>query len=150
MDKKIEKNIARELKNLDIQIGKKMYDIALELKTSVPPSPLQAQILDYLIENKKETINQKQLEENLGVSKTTISNVLLTMEKNNMIERVVSDKDARNKEIKITQKSMEVFKEMTNMFGLLNKEIIKGISKQELENFLNTIEKIKNNIRRDD
>lgn len=144
----MKKNIARELKNLDIQIGRKMFDISIESKMSVPPSPLQAQILDYLIMNKEKPINQKQLEENLGVSKTTISNAMLSMERNNMIERIQSDKDARNKEIKLTKKSLEVFNEMSNMFEVLDKEMTKGISKEELEMFSAIIEKIKNNIRR--
>lgn len=144
----MKKNIARELKNLDIQIGRKMFDISIESKMSVPPSPLQAQILDYLIMNKEKQINQKQLEENLGVSKTTISNAIVSMEKNNMIERTQSDKDARNKEIKLTKKSLEVFNEMSNMFEILDKEMTKGISKDELETFISIIEKIENNIRR--
>lgn len=144
----MKKNIARELKNLDIEIGRKMFDISKKSKMSVPPSPLQAQILDYLIMNKEKQINQKQLEENLGVSKTTISNAMLSMEKNNMIKRIQSDKDARNKEIKLTKKSLEIFNEMSNMFEILDKEMTKGISKDELEMFSAIIEKIENNIRR--
>lgn len=145
----MKKNIARELKNLDIEIGRKMFDISKESKMSGPPSPLQAGILDYLIMNKEKQINQKQLEENLGVSKTTISNALLSMEKNEMIERIQSDTDARNKEIRLTKKSENIFKEMINMFEILNKEMLKGISENEIEMFYCIIEKIKNNIRRE-
>ena len=145
----MKKNIARELKNLDIEIGRKMFDISKKSKMSGPPSPLQAGILDYLIMNKEKQINQKELEENLGVSKTTISNALLSMQKNEMIERVQSDIDARNKEIRLTQKSENIFNEMFNMFEILDKEMLKGISEEELDMFYKTIEKIRMNIRRE-
>lgn len=145
----MKKDIAKELKSLDIEIGRKMFDISKKSKMSGPPSPLQAGILDYLIMNKEKQVNQKQLEENLGVSKTTISNALLSMEKNEMIERIQSDIDARNKEIRLTKKSENIFNEMSNMFEILNKEMLKEISEDEIEMFYRIIEKIKNNIRRE-
>lgn len=144
----MEKSVAGELKKLDVEIGRKMFDISKKSNMSVPPSPLQGRILDYLIINEDKSVNQKQLEENLDVSKTTISNALLSMEKNKMIERIQSDIDARNKEIKLTKKSLDVFYEMSNMFEILDKEMLKDISKEELDTFYNVIEKIENNIRR--
>lgn len=144
----MKKSVAGELKKLDVAIGRKMFDIFKESNMSVPPSPLQGRILDYLIINEEKQINQKELEEKLNVSKTTISNALLSMERNEMIERVQSDTDARNKEIKLTKKSLNVFNEMSNMFEILDKEMLKDISKDELDTFYNVIEKMENNIRR--
>lgn len=144
----MKKNLAEELKKLDIAIGRKMFEINKEGNMAAPPSPLQARILDYLIIHQDKSINQKKLEEELDVSKTTISNALFSMEKNKMIERIQSNSDARYKEIKFTKKSLNTFNDMSQMFEILDKEIIKGISKEELNILYDLIERIVSNVRR--
>ena len=144
----MKKNLAEELKKLDIAIGRKMFEINKNAKMAAPPSPLQARILDYLIINQNKSINQKKLEEELDVSKTTISNALFSMEKNKMIKRTQSNSDARYKEIKFTKKSLDIFNEMAQMFEILEQEMLKGISKEGLNILYDLIEKIELNVRR--
>lgn len=142
------KNLAEELKKLDIAIGRKMFEINKKSNMKAPPSPLQARILDYLIIHQDKCINQKELEEELDVGKTTISNALLSMEKNEMIERTQSDLDARYKEIKSTKKSLNTFNDMSQMFEILDKEMLKGFSKEELNILYDFIKRIESNVRR--
>lgn len=142
----MEKNIANELKKLDIEIAKKLFSISKVQNILEPPSPLQGRIMDYLTVNEGKEVYQKDLEKNLNVSKATISAVLFTMENNNLIKRVTSKNDARSKQIIITEKSIKVYENMKIVFDNLNKELIKNLSDAEIESFLNTIEKLRENI----
>lgn len=139
--------VANELKKLDVDISRKLFSIAKENKISFYPSPLQAKITKYLIENNKREVYQKELEEVFEVRKATISGVLFTMEKNEVIKRVASENDARQKKIVLTKKSKKIYKEVKETFKKLDEEITKNISEEELNNFLSTIEKIRKNIK---
>lgn len=142
----MEKNIANELKKLDIEIAKKLFSISKIQNILEPPSPLQGRIMDYLTVNEGKEVYQKDLEKNLNVSKATISAVLFTMENNTLIKRITSKNDARSKQIILTEKSIKVYENMRVVFDNLNKELIKNLSEAEIESFLNTIEKLRKNI----
>lgn len=75
------------------------------------PSPTQTLIMDYLIQHGN--VRQKDLESKLNTSRSTISDVLSTMEKHNLIERKIDDKDTRTniivlKENAKKKKNMEI------------------------------------------
>mgnify|MGYP003409624597 CR=1 FL=1 len=69
------------------------------------------------------------------------------MEKNGFIKRVTSTKDQRSKQIIITDTSKEAYNSLKFVFEILNDELIKNISKEELDAFYNTLNKLSNNIR---
>ena len=69
------------------------------------------------------------------------------MEKNKIIKRIPSESDARQKKIVLTKKSKEIYKEVKETFRKLNEELIKNISEEELQNFIKTMEKMRNNIK---
>lgn len=144
----MEKNIANELKKLDVEIAKKLFSISKDKKMQNPPSPLQGRIMEYLIENQKEDIYQKDLEKILEVRKATVSGALLAMEKNNLIQRITSEDDARNKKIILTNIGIEKHKNMKKVFDNLNEELTKNISEKELEQFYTILEKMKINIQK--
>lgn len=143
----MEINIANELKSLDIEIGKRLFSIAKLNAIDQPPSPLQGKILKFLVENDGKEIYQKTLEERFKVSKATISEVIQTMENNKLIERVPTKKDARLKQIILTDISRQRVNEMDKCFKTLNNELEKGLSEKEKEQFLVTLRKMKNNIK---
>lgn len=139
--------IANELKKLDIEIGKKVFTISKEKGIKSTPSPLQARIIDYLMMCNDKDVTQKELEDALNVSKVAISGAIQSMEKNGIIERKINLNDARSKKIILTNISKQVHSDMNNVFSQLNKELIKGISKKELESFLEVIKKMQENIK---
>lgn len=140
------KNIVDELKKLDIEIGRKLFSISKENNIPDPPSPLQGRIMDYLVVNEGKEIYQKDLEKVLNVSKATVSSALFTMEKNNIIKRITSKNDARSKQIVITDGSIRVHENMKMVFNNINEELTKNMSDEEIEIFLNTINKLRKNI----
>ena len=87
-----------EIQSLNNCVKKKLFSLKKE-DDNICPKPLQGAIINYLYENKKKDIYQKDLEIAFNISKAAISDVLNTMEKNEMIERVQSDLDARYKKI---------------------------------------------------
>lgn len=143
----MERYVSNELKKLDVEIGKRIFAITKEKKIKFHPSPLQAKIIKYLVENEGKEIYQKDLEEVFEVSKATISGVLLTMEKNKTIKRIPSKTDARQKKIVLPEKSKEIYNEVKETFKTLNEDLVKNISKDELNSFYKTIRKMRNNIK---
>ena len=69
------------------------------------------------------------------------------MENNKLIERVPTEKDARLKQIILTDISRQRVNEMDKCFETLNSELEKGLSEKEKEQFLLTLRKMKNNIK---
>lgn len=143
----MKKNIANELKKLDIEIARRLFSISKENKIEDSPSPLQGRILKYLVKNQDKEIYQKDLEDIFQISKATVSSVLFTMENNKIIQRVVSSNDARSKRIELTEKSKEVYKNMQIVFEKLNKELEKGLSEEEINTFYNILDKLYKNIK---
>lgn len=142
----MEKNIANELRKLDIEIGKKLFSISKAKNIPEPPSPLQGEIIDYLVINQKKGVNQRDLEKALNISKATISGTLLAMEKNNSIQRNISKEDARIKKIELTEDSIRIHENMKMVFEDLTKQLTNNISRKELNTFYNILEKLRKNI----
>lgn len=140
------KNIANELKKLDIEIARKLFSISKENNIPEPPSPLQGRIMDYLVLHQGKEVFQKDLEKDLNVSKATVSSALFTMEKNNIVKRTTSKDDTRSKQIVVTEESIRVHENMKIVFDNLDKELTKNMSTDEIEAFFNIIEKLRKNL----
>lgn len=141
----MEKDILLEIKSLQNELIRKTFkDIKHVHNCQV--SPVQMQIMDYLLKNNNKDIYQKDLESILNVRKSTLSGVINTMTKNNIIKRVTSDKDLRNNKIIFTDEVLAKQKEMKLYFNKINKIIIKGIDQNKLDIFLEVINLMKKNI----
>lgn len=107
-------------------------------------TPTQLQIIKYIL-NHEETF-QSDLEKYLKVRRSTISGILKTMERNNIIKKIKSESDDRINKIELTDickdKITKVKKDALNY----EEKLTFNISEQELKIFLNVIEKIKQNI----
>ena len=141
--------VVDKLKSLDIEIYKRIIAISKEYDIKCLPSPLQMNILKYLIENKEKKICQKDLEFALNVSKATISEVLKKMEKERIIERIEDEEDRRLKKIVLTDLSLERFESMQKGFQNLNLLLIENISQEEIDVFLKVIEKMQENLKKE-
>ena len=139
-------NIINEIKSLEVKIGKKLFQEAKDQEIKRPPSPLQAKILKYILDHKEEVVCGKDLENYFHISKATISEVLMAMEKRAIIKRISMPDDARSKRIVLTDTSLERFQELEKNFQSINEELLHNVSKKELECFLNVLQKMKNNI----
>lgn len=109
-------------------------------------TPTQMEILIYIFKNEDKDIYQKDLENVLNLRRATVSGVLQTMEKNNLITRITDTEDTRAKKIILNEETKNIFLRHLKQFEEIEKVIVDGISEEELEIFFEVIQKMKNNV----
>ena len=108
-------------------------------------SSTQFIIINYLLSHNKKA-NQKDIEKDLNMSRASISGVLKTMEKNQIIKRTTSKEDSRTNEISLTKISEERHLQSKKKIDEIEQIVRKDISNDELKIFMNVISKIENNL----
>lgn len=144
-----EDKILFQIKSLEKIIARSIFkdDKIFDCKLNIPaPTGTQMQIIDYILEHFNEDIYQKDLEDVLKLRRATVSGVLQTMEKNNLIVRTISTQDTRVKKIVLNEKAKEIFSNNSKKINKLEEIIVKDISKEELNTFISVISKMKHNI----
>lgn len=140
-----ERKIPFEIKMLDNMIDRKICNSVEKMSLT----HAQTRILRFLFTNKDKTIYQKTIEKEVGVRRSTISGILDTMEKNNLIIRKASASDARKKEIALTFNSLNKHKEIERKIADFESVLLKGITDEEKEAFFKTIDKLKENLKQE-
>lgn len=139
-----ERSIAFEIKVIDNIISRQI--ITLNKKCLFHISPIQARLMIYIFQHKEKKIYQKDLEELFNMRRSTISGILKTMEKNDLINRIDSPNDARIKQIILTDHSKKIWSTMKKQSDIYEKKLEKNISKEDLQIFYKVIDQIKENI----
>ncbi len=75
--------------------------------------------------------------------------MLDSLEKNGLIQRVVSKTDARFKEIVLTEKANDLKKDVYRDIDSLEKQIVKGLSAEQLRVWQEISEKMIENLKED-
>lgn len=137
-----------QIKTLEKMIVRTLFNDKCipEEKPKSIPTPTQMQIIEYILEHRNEDIYQKDLEEVLKLRRATVSGVLQTMEKNNLIVRIINSDDSRTKKIILNENAKKIFLENEKKLENLERIIISDIAKADLDIFSNVIEKMKKNI----
>lgn len=123
----MEKNLNKDLEDIDL-------------------TGMQAHVLIYLYKNRKNIINQRDIEREFELTNPTVNGILNRLENKRFIKRVVSLNDARNKEIMITDKSISLIAEMKKKAKNMENKMTSGITKEELDTFYQVIKKMFNNV----
>ena len=137
-------DIIEEIKSLHQRLIKTLFCMSKKENRCGHPRPLQIAILEYLLEHQDSEVNQKDLEEKFNISKAAISDVLKAMEKNELIERIVSEKDARKNIIMITEKSKKLHSNLVDDLNRVNNHLLECLTEEELNSFLEITNKLKN------
>lgn len=145
-----DKNIFNSIKELEKVIVRKIMSETSHDEMFSKPSIAQMQIIKYILKHDGKTIYQRDLEEVFNLRRATISGILKTMEKNNVIIRVCDPNDARGKIVILSDDAKKFFKEKETLFKKLETVLKKDISKEELETFYKVILKMRDNINRKD
>ena len=141
-----DKNIFNSIKELEKGIVRKIMNETSHDEMYSKPSIAQMQIIKYILKHDGKTIYQRDLEEVFNLRRATISGILKTMEKNNVIIRVCDPNDARGKIVILSDDAKKFFKEKETLFKKLETVLKKDISKEELETFYKVILKMRDNI----
>lgn len=103
----------------------------------------QARILGFILrESVKRDIFQKDIEEYLDIRRSSVTSVLQLMEKNECIERISVAEDARLKKIVITEKGLEIDRNVYEYIMQLEKSLHDELSKDEIKTFVNLIDRL--------
>lgn len=143
-------NVLFQIKSLEQLIIRDLFMKVMKIEIDIRkiPSPTQIRIIDYILNNDRKPVYQKDLETVFNLRRATISEVLKTMEKNNMIVRTVSNYDTRTKEIKLSESTKKVFDNYKVKLLELENIVTKDISDDELNVFSLLIAKMKENIKK--
>lgn len=141
----MDNNILLEIKLLDKLLGRFFFKPGtMDEMASITQS--QMQILDYIVECGKNEIYQKDLEEAVDLRRATVSGILQTMEKNQLITRVIDDTDTRTKKIILTKESEKRIAKNKEKVATLQKITTEGISDEDLETFRIVLRKMTQNV----
>ena len=139
-------DIGLEIKNLNNMIHRHFTNLkTTEILNKLTGS--NGYIIVYLMEHQNELITQKQIEEVLGITRSTASIVLSHMEENQLITRKILEQDSRIKSIHIMPKGMELYETLTREKIEFEAKLLQGFTSFELDQFVEYIRRMKKNIK---
>ena len=108
---------------------------------------VQSRILGFVYHNsKKRDIFQKDIEAELDIRRSSVTSVLQLMEKNGYIKRVSVSKDARLKKIILTEKGLEIQRNVYDFICEFEKSLKDELSDEELGMLISLIDRLSNKI----
>lgn len=107
----------------------------------------QIQIMEYIISRPKKCALQKEFEKVLGLSRATVSSVLITMEKNGLIVRITDNNDTRTKKIVLSNNAQRVFNSSKEKIKKIEDICLKDITEKDLSIFINVLSKMTENLK---
>ncbi len=110
----------------------------------------QGGIVHYLHRNSDHPVYQREIEKAFDLRRSTVTGLLQGLEKNGYIERVSVPDDGRLKQIVMTDKALNMEKDMQRMFDAGEKVFFRGFSRQEITQLFAALDRIKENIREEE
>ncbi len=142
------KHIGFEIRNLSNLIKRDVEKSRLYSYCS--STGLHGWAIGWFYENQDRDVFQRDFEERFSIRRSTASNILSLMEKNGLIVRVGVDYDARLKKIVLTDRAVELHREITAEIEQREKRMVSGLTPDEIECFFSVVNKIKNNLEEKD
>ena len=96
-------------------------------------------IIELIDEGK---LNQKNLSNELGVKESSISSIIKTMIKNDLIYKEQSKTDGRNQLLKITRKGKQICDAMKESARDVEQELYGSLTEEERESFIAILKKL--------
>lgn len=106
----------------------------------------QAHILMYLLMNQDKKINQRDIERKFNLSNPTVNGILNRLESKQFIVRNKSENDARVRELHLTEKALDLKREMKSRMVQVEKETLSALTKEEQQTLHTLLKKIVDNI----
>ena len=95
---------------------------------------------------KNDGISQKEISEYCGKDKTSVTKIIDTLEKKNLVVRVTDQLDHRVKRVVLSQKGRELFLSALPVMAQTRDELRSGISDKEIEALKTILNKIYKNL----
>lgn len=140
--------------NKEVHIGKKINILSKRIRRRVDKEAskysitgVQARILGFISCNSsKRNIFQKDIEEEMDIRRSSVTSVLQLMEKNGYIKRISVSEDARLKKIILTEKGLEIQKNIYDFILDFDKSLRDELSEAEMNIFISLIDRLSKKI----
>ena len=136
------KEIAVYVNILNSRIKKCFFDKLQENGINITPE--QYLVLDILWE--KQSLSQQNIADIIQKDKNSVTKIIDSLEKKDLVQRVVDKNDRRINKIELTEEAVALEKITTEVAINFMNDVVKGIDNQELDNFVNVMRKLKNNL----
>lgn len=140
----MERDIGKEIVKLSNRIKRRMRADSEDMGIT----HAQSRVLHYIAEESlKRNVYQKDIEETFDIRRSSVTQLLQVLERDDMIIREPVAEDARLKKLTLTEKGQNIQQDMKEKIMEMEKELAQNISLEEKEMFLNILYKIRKNLR---
>lgn len=91
-------------------------------------------------------VSQRDLAERLNITPAAVAVTLKKLEKSELVERTVSEEDNRFNQVVLTEKGKKIVKESYKVFRYADEKMFAGFSVEELDVFEGYLNRIKENL----
>ncbi|MDR3593372.1 MarR family transcriptional regulator [Clostridium sp.] len=138
----------------EVHIGKKINILAKRIHRRIDKevaqygiTGVQGRILGFIYCNSQNRdIFQKDIEEELDIRRSSVTSVLQLMEKNGYIKRISVSKDARLKKIILTEKGLEVQRNVYEFIIGFEKSLRDELNENEMDILIYLIDRLSKKI----
>ena len=141
------KTISFELRFINNQIKRRINSVPTFQINDI--KGIYGHVIGFLTENSHRDVYQKDIEEHLSIRRSSVTNLLNQMEKSGLIERRSVDGDGRLKKVVLTQKSIEIRESIDRELGKIEIKLRDGMSEEELDTLFRLLDKVKNNVEKE-
>ena len=121
----------RMIRTINAILTRKM-EAMLQGECGARVSDVNGYILGYLYDHQNKTVYQKDIEEELGLTKGTVSKVLDTMEKHSYIKRLSDSADGRYRKIVISDEGKELAASVKAKIDDFEIKTLQGLDEDDL------------------
>ena len=132
------------IKAVSNAIRRKLEGINIEDKYGLTGG--ECSIMGYLFENIHRPLYQKDIEEEFHIRRSSATRALQTMEKKGIIVRQSEAHDGRLKRLELTERAMEIGRDVGDMIAEAEQRMLSGIDDRELTLFLDICDRICRNV----
>lgn len=136
------KEIAVYVNILNSRIKKCFFDKLQENGINITPE--QYLVLDILWD--KQPLSQQNIADIIQKDKNSVTKIIDSLEKKNLVKRSMDKKDRRINQIELTEEADALKKTTTQVAIEFMNGAIKGIKKQDLDTFVDVMRQLKNNL----
>ena len=138
-------SIGYHIVNAEKLIGRYILD-KFNKKAQHRVSSVQVMIMKYLLKNQNKKIFQQDICDVFNLRRSTVSGILTTMEKNNIIIRKVARDDPRKNEIKLTKTFVNNAKEISVELRNLESLLEQNFTQEEKDELIRLLKKLEGNL----
>lgn len=141
----MDQHVGFELRTLSNLI-KRHIDNLPSIKSVESVTGIHSWLIGYLYNHQDKDIYQKDIEDQFSIRRSTATAILQRMEKNGLIVRLPVEHDARLKKVQLTSKAIEIQRKIELEIAEFEKQLIEGISEEEIAYFFEITSKMKKNL----